>query len=415
MNQPVEVPLELSQTDQTELREILARIDLAELRLLVKDHCGWDSLDANVATVGTMRVIADSVVVVANTRDDWRQGLLRGMLSYWPNHSGLRTIAGAHGVTPPPAAEGQGFVAIVRPADSLRRVRSLLEERSDWLRYLRGYKQMHDSLDRLGLCLPSLRTWIETNPGRLPEPRFLTRLSTELRVPCLQAVEGSEGVEFPENHREWIEQWKQAIETLRNCAAGKGDLLTFVEAADILQTLPDQQQRGLNRELVNCARRLKLEELLPSLDETLPALESPGQPPGPAQLVRDFRDLCRELQSHVLVHDLSQGIDKVLLDAQTTSDLARQRLLLERGTLRARMQRLADAHPPDETLASAIAAADAFLVSSAEGKPAARDDFSDLQTYFRLFFVAVDRQLLATVNDLVGRALQMGAFLGAGP
>ncbi len=255
-----------------------------------------------------------------------------------------------------------------------------------WFGYLNAYKELHELLHNLSGILPQIQEEAaERSRNGSPIP--------ETTVEDLhQWVEDGRRWAAETEHPKapplavWVPKFASAVDDLLGADAAK-----YASAFANLARIPDQQLRDLNIQLVACARRLKVSDLVDLLDN-LPIAEL-----GLTAQVASFRDPCQRLEQLIDDHDLCQNIDNELRLAAGIATVV-PAAILGWSDVRNWLEQLAVLRPNDSRVTRTRRAADAF-----DATPSS-DTFHDVVEKFDDLFKKTDEALLKVTNNLLRAA-----------
>ena len=280
-------------------------------------------------------------------------------------------------------------------------------ERRKWFNYLRASKALHDVLHKLQAMQEGIAQAIERFRLQPNAPVELEIIANTLDDDFVaNAVAANQETEFPDEAGEWITAFRGAVRDLR-AALAPPDLVALKRCADSLRALPDQQQAGLNKELVRYVYRLKADELVTRMDGILAGL---GQIPAAAELqskLTQFRALCKQLAGLILDHDACQEVEISLKLVPRSGEVSHDQVFNWPNVLAA-LLRIAGRRPADPMAARMAEYARAFdaALPNAGSAP-----FALLRQQFSLLFHKTDDVLLTVTDKLVAEAANVDARL----
>lgn len=288
--------------------------------------------------------------------------------------------------------------------------RTILGERRVAFRSLNAYKALHDVLHKLqdmqeGITQAADR--FARGTGQAVEVQVIADALGDDLVG--EANDARQNLEFPEDVPEWIGTFGRTVEALR-ASLDPPDLPALAAAVETLRTLPNQQA-GMNKELVRCARRIRADALADMLDGITTGL---GATPGVTDLagrITAFRALCRRLAGLIIDHDACQGVDTALMTVGP-GPVGRDKVYRWPDVLAA-LLRIAGRRPADTAADRLAEYARAFDAAKDEAAAAAK--FTLLRGQFVRLFSRTDQDLLKVTDQLVGEAGILEARLGAWP
>jgi hypothetical protein len=280
-------------------------------------------------------------------------------------------------------------------------------QRRDWFRYLNALKTLHEVLHKLQDMQEGIGQAVERfrrQPANALELRIIADTLEDDLV--ADAAAANQNTEFPEDADEWIGAFGRSVGELRS-ALDRADLATLDRAVEALRALPNQQA-GLNKELVRCARRLKAEELVARMDGILAGL---GQIPEAEELqagLTRFRSLCQQVAGLTVDHDVCQDVATFLAVVVGPGEVTRDKVFRWPDVLAA-LLRIAGRRPNDPKAGRVAEYARAFDAAAEATLAAAQ--FALLREQFGRLFSKTDEDLLKVTDKLVQEAALLDARL----
>jgi Effector-associated domain 1 len=271
----------------------------------------------------------------------------------------------------------------------------------DEIGLLGRYKQLHDCLH-----LVQLRQWAVTRAAGAfptdPSAAFeLGRYVGELREAARAAREQAAGLPTAAEELDWVDEFDQALDAARDAVRDR----SHERLSDAVERLERLQQAavGVNRSLIEAARRLRLDRL----DEALGSLLGDAAAPAPddqtlfrtLQAGRDgLRALDQRLAALVDAHDDWQRVDKALAAAGVVPAIRPAERVPRWERVKGILARLCPQGMAEDEDADPSALAGRWEQTA--DPTAAENLFLSVQAAARGRFVIVDKQLLGLCGEL---------------
>jgi hypothetical protein len=356
-------------------------------------------------------------LVIALSSQNKIPDLAQAMLEMRPDNLTFRELAKEFGVTLADPVAGafhakEPNLALIR--DRVTRFNERLKSRQRQFGYLHAYKQLHDSVHDLQDKLVAVRLAIEEVRRQPTDRRNLRRVAIQLLPLVSKAKQGAASAEFEEDYNPWVNEFAEVIQVLRADPDG-ADIAPLDDALDKLFALPNRLE-GVNRELIQTAKRLEPEFLVPMMDDILGELLHDSHPDNTREEVRakllGFRALCDSLNRLQHEHNICQRLDTALGVARQAPSPFEARAYQQANVLKNLLEILAG-RPGDELAEAAVAAAREVEANAGAAKrQAAEEQFDLLTESCRHLFSQTDKDLLEVTGKLVNEALILDALLG---
>ena len=340
-----------------------------------------------------------------------------------PNREDVRALVEAFGLVVAAAARP---VTVIIPAvvrEAVIRFNERLQLRQRQFGYLNAYKELHDLLHGLQDFHTRLESTVAAIRRPSGEPPDIDGITDSLSLWVVEAQESVRGTQFPKIPPRWIARFKQAVEDLKtelfkpDPATIEGSKLD--RAVEVLAHLPAEEQKGLNARLVECAMSLETDELVDLMDRILTELGKAGAAGAETDDLRAgvgaFRVLCRGLTDLIADHNLCQGVDGALSEADGLPEVTPNRLS-QWTEIKGWLEEIAGRHPgnlPDDMRANrpSVSARDFEEAAAAGDKVRTKRLFDQLEARFRHLFFNTDKTLLEVTRDLLAAARALDATI----
>jgi hypothetical protein len=433
----------LTSQQRSDLIGLLSAFGKAAMEQLVSQHLNLISngepqnrLNQLVGTVGLAdpEIARQLVDVVAS--HDMIVDLVKGIAEMRPRNRRVRELARQFGVPVPgpvlPLASQATRSSIIK--DRVISFDDRFENRKEQFGYLNAYKQLHDAIHSVEDKLKEIKQSAEDARQNPDDRLFLKEVTIQLQTFVAEAADALGRTEFPNDpmNRKWTTKFADAVECLDKVADSKLPLTELDKALNDLRALPSQLGR-LNTEIVQCAKRLHPEELVPLIDDVLGELSqwsTTVSAVGFQEKFEEFRELCARLAQLSRQHDICQGIALALLGTMQTAEGAASQAYTEGEVLKGLMSIASEVSndPRNGTAAKTVETAEGFESADAYARKmktdesieqSAKDDarrsasraFGILLARFRQLFLATDKQLRSLTGDLVLKAPELDRLL----
>jgi hypothetical protein len=290
------------------------------------------------------------------------------------------------------------------PADkveeAVKRFAGRFRSRRVLFQYLKAYKQLHEVLHELNDYLGQLRA--EADARRTARTEVSRTTAAALRNWAADAARWWQQTEHPDAVPLWVNQLAKATEDFLGRDA---DL--HPRALARLTNLPKVNLVALNVRLLDCARRLRADELFLDVNNVPWLIESGAarrlnaaadevarRLNAVADAAERFRDPCRRLVDAICHDALCQEIDTQLQEAQGMGARSPDEVL-GWDVVQGHLTKLAQERLGDLKVAATMTALAAF-----KAEPSART-FDRLREAFAVMFKAMDVNLLSVTTDLL--------------
>jgi hypothetical protein len=273
-------------------------------------------------------------------------------------------------------------------------------------RFLNACKGLHDILHDLQSFRPQLEAAVAARPAA-PDRPLAEDVVLALRGWLDTARQNAREREFPEDPPPWIARYATAVERLTGPDPARLD-----QALLRVVSLPAKELPGLNRELIDHARRLHAPQLIALMDRVLVAMGTAATPEAEklVSAITSFRASCSKLVGLIHVHDLCQGVANVLQEAAGLPEVTADRLS-NWDEAKDLLEQLSKSQRGNFRVVRTLEAARKF--EAAADRAAVAAAFKSLLECFDDLFLKTDKVLHNVTNQLLTSALRLQDALEA--
>jgi hypothetical protein len=379
-----------------ELTEMVVRaFSRAELKMLVRVELDMD-LATEVATDEGWRPVVFEFIDGLN-RKSQVIALVRAVRKARPNDTDLGAWCDTLLLDSDKPARPASEIALRKAITAFNKG---FHDRGELFKYLNAYKGLHDVLHELQSNFPNLKAAIEARVSDSGQP-LAEEVVFFLEEHLAAALDNARDVEFPDKPPGWIARMSTAVELIKG-----GEVDKMVRQVERLKSLPSDNLAALNEKLFENASRLQPRQLTGALNEILAALGEDGSPARRRLRadVKEFRDLCAELDDLINAHNLCQRIDDSLREAAGLPSVTPAELS-EWPLARKSLDELASHRKADKRVQRTNEAARLFeSANQAQAFRVLVERFDDL-------FTETDKALLKVTNKLPRKAMALHTAL----
>jgi hypothetical protein len=409
-----------SSFDKKQLRQLAGlRLSFDDVRF--EDSINFDEDDTQIAfqmvdlavRCGHVEPLVRAVAAERPAVPDAQQLLVlfgvAGATAQAPN--GIACLMASPGARPPQSVPPVLSEAVIRFNEQC-------QMRKQQIQYLNANKELHDLLHKLQNFQPRLAEFTVAlrRASAVDERPDSTEVTDPLLIWVDEAKKNASATEVPDIASKWIARLEKAvgdlIGELTKVDVSQIAARTLDRALEVLANLPAQEQPRLNEKLVECAVRLKTDELIASIDRVLKVLDTAGS--GSEELrggFETFRSLCQQLTGMIRDHNLCQEVDGALREAAGLPEVSPQELA-QWTEIRTNLAEILSHRPEDTRAKRPVESTKLFEEAAAAGdKKRMGQVFRRLVERFDDLFVHTDESLREMSRDLLNSVSLLDANL----